>query len=275
MGNIAANTDNVAVLVVSCDHYADLWLPFFHLFKRFWPDCPYSVYLLTNEKDFQFPDVSVIRTGINVSWSDNLKMGLQHIREKYILMIIDDLFLLKPVDTAMVIKICNTFVLLDGNYLRLNPTVRADKKFNKYFGEVSKGAIYRASTVLSLWKKCILAELLRPGESAWHFEIYGTNRSDAYDGFYATWEEWLSVINCVIKGKWRNKAFRKIRAFYPGVDLQNRKTMSYSDQFYFLLKVLRANIFKIVPSKYRRYVKDFIVAGKYDYRLYKDTPRNQ
>ena len=117
MGNIAANTDNVAVLVVSCDHYADLWLPFFHLFKRFWPDCPYSVYLLTNEKDFQFPDVSVIRTGIDVSWSDNLKMGLQQIREKYILMIIDDLFLLKPVDTAMVIKICNTFVLLDGNYL--------------------------------------------------------------------------------------------------------------------------------------------------------------
>ena len=40
-----------SVLVPSCDAYADLWIPFFALFWRYWSDCPFPVYLGTNPVD--------------------------------------------------------------------------------------------------------------------------------------------------------------------------------------------------------------------------------
>ena len=36
-----------AILIVSCDKYSDLWDPFFKLFFKFWPDCPFNIYLLS------------------------------------------------------------------------------------------------------------------------------------------------------------------------------------------------------------------------------------
>jgi hypothetical protein len=35
--------DRIAIPVVSCDKYSDLWQPFFALFDRFWPDCPLDI----------------------------------------------------------------------------------------------------------------------------------------------------------------------------------------------------------------------------------------
>ena len=39
-----------AVVVCSCDKYSDLWDPYFELFKKFWADCPYPVFLNTETK---------------------------------------------------------------------------------------------------------------------------------------------------------------------------------------------------------------------------------
>ncbi len=41
-----------AVLVVSCDNYSDVWSPFFELYSRFWPDCPFNTYLISNTKEY-------------------------------------------------------------------------------------------------------------------------------------------------------------------------------------------------------------------------------
>lgn len=38
----------IAVLIVSCDKYSDLWDPFLRAFDRYWPDCPFTVSLLSS-----------------------------------------------------------------------------------------------------------------------------------------------------------------------------------------------------------------------------------
>ena len=38
-------TSDSAILILSCDKFSDLWKPFFDLFWKYWPDCPYNVYL--------------------------------------------------------------------------------------------------------------------------------------------------------------------------------------------------------------------------------------
>jgi hypothetical protein len=42
------SSDNLAVIVVSCDLYSDVWKPFFTLFFKYWNDCPFPVYLTSN-----------------------------------------------------------------------------------------------------------------------------------------------------------------------------------------------------------------------------------
>ena len=48
-------SESCTVLVASCDKYADLLGPFSALWRKFWPDCPFEVVLVTESE----PDLSV------------------------------------------------------------------------------------------------------------------------------------------------------------------------------------------------------------------------
>lgn len=259
--------DRFAILVVSCDNYSDLWEPFFKLFWRFWPDCPFKVYLLSNNKKADIPGVDNLFVGDDVSWSDNLKIALKQIHEEYLLMFIDDLFLFDYVKSNKVNKVLEWMSKSCANYVRMNPTQKPDKPFNEVVGIVSKGTIYRASTVMSVWKKSILQELLKSGENAWEFEVYGTIRSDRYDGFYSTWEDFFPVVNGVIKGKWQRSAVRKLKSLGINIDLAKRDIMTFSETLMLYFKKLRSYILNFMPARYRRQIKDFFLLGKYDYKL--------
>jgi len=258
--------NDIAVLVVSCDSYSDLWNPFFTFFRRFWPDCPYPLYLLSNYKNAPDPEVAVIKIGEDISWADNLQKGLKMIDEEFVLLWIDDLFLLKRVDNDAIISLCRKFIDIGGNQIRLNPTVKADAPFNDLFGVASRGTIYRASTVMSLWRKEVLFGLLNAGESAWAFEIHGTARSDTFDGFYSSWNDSFNVMNAVIKGKWRRKAYKKVSTFYQDGNISNRKIMTCWEEVVFFMKVVRSMGLSVLPARYRRKIKDYIVSGCYNYR---------
>lgn len=97
----------LAVLVPSCDKYADLWKPFFTLFWKFWPDCPFPVYLLTNISTIDDNRVQVLPVGQDVSWSDNLAKTLEKLNYEYVFLFLDDLFLVGRVDTEKVVGILN------------------------------------------------------------------------------------------------------------------------------------------------------------------------
>ena len=53
---ITVKNDKLAILVLSCDGYTDLWRPFFENFKKKWGDCPYDIYLLTNKKSIMIEE---------------------------------------------------------------------------------------------------------------------------------------------------------------------------------------------------------------------------
>jgi len=267
MAEFIDTKNNIAVMVVSCDNYSDIWSSFFHLFNRFWPDCPFPVYLISNQKKCDIPSVISITVGEDVSWSDNLQLALDQAKEEFVLMWIDDLFLLNKVNTEALLRICSEFIKIQGNYIRLNPTIKADTSFNQYFGLASPGTIYRTSTVLSLWRKDVLRSLLKKGESAWDFEIFGTVRSDKYAGFYATWRNNFKVLNCIIKGKWHRYAVKKMVTLGIDIHSDKRKIMTLREHLTTQFLWLRSRLFVLVPSKYRRQLKDIILRGKYIYKV--------
>ena len=63
------NTTECSVLISSCDAYADLWRPFFTLFWLNWDDCPFPVYLSTNELHYPDRRVTTLNAGPEAVWT--------------------------------------------------------------------------------------------------------------------------------------------------------------------------------------------------------------
>ena len=258
--------DKIAVLVVSCDKYSDLWDTFFGLFARFWSDCPLNVYLLSNYEGASLVSVRNILIGKDLSWSDNLKNALKTLKEDYVLLFMEDLFLYDFVDTNKIMRVFDWIIKSNANYVRMISSPKPNKAYNDLVGIVSKGAIYRIGTQMPVIKKELLLDLLKSGESAWDFEVHGSVRSDKYDDFYSVWEDHFPVIEVVVKGKWDRSAVQQIHALGVKIDLGKRDLMTFSEQIIYHAKCLRSTVFNIViPSKYQRTVKHFVIRGRYDY----------
>lgn len=251
--------------MVSCDRYADLWHPFFEAFRRFWADCPFKLYLLSNHRGVEEMDVKNLLVGNDISWSDNLRKALTQLSEPYVLLFLDDLFLLHRVNWTHVLKVFQWIAGNDPNYVRLSASPPPDKPYNDLVGIASKGTIYRTSTVLSVWKRKVLIDLLKCGETAWDFEIFGSARSDKYENFYSTWKEGFPVTNGVIKGKWRRYAVRNLQALDIEVDLARRPVMTHKETLLFFLKRQRSALLNLLPARHRQWVKNAFLRGRYNY----------
>lgn len=248
---------NCAVLIVSCDKYKDLWGPCITLFRRFWSNCPYPIYVLSNTEAAEFPNVSSIVTGSDISWSDNLHIALDTIHEQYVLLYIEDLFLTKEVNSSAVESLIERCISEHWNYLRLNPTPKGDRRIDDAVSSISPGSVYRSSVVFSVWKKDVLSSMLKEGESAWDFEEIGTKRTDALDGFYASNNTLLHASNTVIKGVWELEALNAVRKLGIEPDIHSRRVMTNKEYALWKLKQMRSLLFHLLPHGIKRKVKEF------------------
>lgn len=246
---------NCAVLIVSCDKYKDLWGPCITLFRRFWNDCPYPVYLLSNTIKADFPNVTSILTGSDISWSDNLLIALDSLQCSHVLLYIEDLFLIDGIASTKVQELINRCILEDWNYLRLNPTPKGDTFIDDSISEISPGSVYRSSVVFSVWKIETLKRILKAGESAWDFEEIGTARTDAYSKFYASNHELIPACNTVIKGVWEKEALQTVRALGISPDLSQRRAMTFWEYLKWKLKQFRSLLFHMMPHGSKRTIR--------------------
>jgi hypothetical protein len=169
-----------AILVVSCDRYADLWEPFFALFDKYWPDCPYQRYLGSNEKPFVRPGVTGVLGGPDDTYSTGLMRMLRQIPEDYVIFWVEDRYVSGPVATAQVRRLVDDAIARGAGYLKLIPEhPLAYHERAAEYGEVPPGTRYRLSMTVALWRKETLLALLDPRESAWELEHNGTQRSHA------------------------------------------------------------------------------------------------
>ena len=110
-----SSKNKCTVLVNSCDGYDDLWYPFFELFKKFWANCPYEIVLNTESKMYENPDLDIRCCNCqskNLPYGKRLKNCLKTIKTPYVILMLDDFFLRKPVNQNFLDKIIS---YLDNN----------------------------------------------------------------------------------------------------------------------------------------------------------------
>lgn len=227
--------ENTSILVVSCDRYRDLWQPFFTLFFRYWPNCPYDVYLCANEIPYEDARVKMILVGPDTSWSSNLKRCLERFPTDYLILFQEDFLFTKVVDSEKIKRFVKYLQARHAACLRLMPFPPADTMSNDEHevGEISKGVGYRVSLMAAIWDKAVLHNLLIEGESPWDFENHGSRRSDSMEMPFLCIDDkdrkaWPIDYfgTAVVQGKWVRQAVKLCVREGIKIDERHRKIES-------------------------------------------------
>jgi len=225
---------STALLVVSCDKYRDLWVPFFTLLFRYWPDCPYPVFLGSNDETFPDRRVVPLAIGADVDWSSNLSRMLDQIPLDGILLLQEDFLIDRPVETERIRGLIGYAAEKGAACLRLMPIPGPDKPRADHpeVGEILKGAEYRVSLQAAWWRKESLAAMLVAGESPWQFEVLGSRRSNSLAAPFLSLRAGVDYpldyyTTAVFRGYWEPEAVALCRREHIPVDLRARSVMPF------------------------------------------------
>jgi len=240
--------NNIAVLISTFDDSEDLWSTLEQTYLKFWKDLKLPVYLSTNHKKFNGLMFNSLQIGNEISWSDNLIKSLLKIKQDYILLTFDDLFLTAKVDNKVIEEMMRYSINNDFNYLQFYRSISKGKRVSNLFFKKNNKTVYKNSTIWSFWKKEILLNLLIKDESAWEFERKGNYRSFVFDDFYSTRKNIIPFVNGVVKGVWNPLAKNKLQSL--GLKVSNaRKSLGKIDTFKYKIRDLQFDLYTYILHK--------------------------
>lgn len=245
------NQIDFAIVVASCDKYSDLWSPFFGLFFKHWPDCPFPVYLAANQKRFEHPRVTTLQSGEDKDWSSSIRTVIKGLPYQNLIFWMDDGFLVGRVDSNRVFRVLECTKRKDFAFLRLQPNPKPAIWLDEYLGELGRCDAYRVSVWPTVWKPSVFQSILKDGESAWDFEILGTERSRSLPGFFCVRKEIFSCLHGVERGIWIRPAALRIERLGFKLDPSERAIMNRSETFLHAFRLLKTHLFNSIPAKYR------------------------
>lgn len=222
----------VAIIVASCDAYSDLWEPFFDIFHKQWPDCPYPVFLGTNLATFDSLRVTSIPVGEDLGWAANLLAVLNRADATHAILLLEDFFFSRRVDTKRILSLERLAVKNQVGCFRLFPHPPPSKKLRGLhgIGVMRPGDDWRVSTQAALWDVNVLRELAWPQLSAWNFEVIGSVASIELPAkFWGVYEPALEYANALVRGKWTQAGIEVCTRMGIEVDFEKRGLLAMSE----------------------------------------------
>jgi hypothetical protein len=204
--------ENLTLLISSCDKYAPCWIAFCHGLKKYWPDHPQKVCLITNH--LVAPCGKSLRLGEDLGWAVNLIQALRLIETDFILYAQEDYWIKQSVPDPLIQDYLAHLEADRSDYIRLYPAPGPDHPWeaDQRLGVMDASAKYRTSLQMALWRKTTLLDLLDPNESPWDFEIKGTERSRVYgERFLCVNKRRFGidyVFTAIVNGYWSEQAYR-------------------------------------------------------------------
>jgi len=216
----------------------------------------------SNQMVFDGPGVKTIAVGKDRNWSLGVKDMLEQIDSPYIILMLEDFFLRKPVNTDDVVKCVKALKALRGHMLRLVPRPRPDRSVAGYpfLGTILATSPYRVSAQGTLWEKATLLSLIRDGESIWEFELKGSERSQSVNsGYYCVRKAVLTYGHHVIeRGKWFRNEAKKFGRMNIGCDFSKRQVMSIEESILWHIRKFSSYPKRIIPWSYRQQMKQYL-----------------
>jgi len=219
--------EDFGLLVNSCDKFEDCWDPFFKLFSIYWPECSSEIYLNTERKDYTYGELNIVPVkcaeneaeGTRLTWSECLLKALDKIDSDIILYMQEDYFLKDYVKHDLVNKYVQ-LMLENEDIDCIHLTDQAlqpqedSSEYEKLYPVITNQR-YHISCQAALWRKKTLRSYLRPYESAWEFEEFGSKRASILKpSIYTVDKQWVKlgefeiipyIFTGIVQGRWKEE----------------------------------------------------------------------
>lgn len=212
------------VIVMSCSINWVLFEPFHHCMEKYWPSHPEVIYYTDGIINPYYRTIAIPHD-LN-HWTTGLREFLRQIDDDKVLLMIDDCFIRKPVDTA---RIEEAEVEISGNIACMNfelswddrdePTALPGWKKRKH------GAAYEVSLMCGIWQKDKLMDVVSRDCDPWTIELDQDSKGYDYyinSGWYIIDWGYRTFQPCgVQKGSWTAECIRFLES--EGLNIQYEK----------------------------------------------------
>ncbi len=228
--------NSVAVVVSSCDAFFDCWRPFAFFYRKFWPACPFPVYLIVNELRVRSDFIQPLVVGRDQGWASNMQKALGQIDEPYILYFQEDYFLTRPVDEVQLADDIRFAQEHDAASFCFADLSLLEPDFSRSAGRynlIPRESTGRTRLQVTLWERERFTSLLRPGENAWNMEARGSERTRDLI-MYSYGPESAPPIpylgSAIVRGLWTPEALELCRQYGVSITPHFRSTLATSNR---------------------------------------------
>ena len=239
--------EKMAIFVLSCDKYQDVWDNFFELKDRYWKDCNFQWYLVTEHIIYNRPDVITLNNPGD--WSTRLRNAVNRVKSRYICTFLEDYFICDTIDNKRINQLVDfmgkervSFLNMDDGFNHIQNT----PELSHYCEDmliIPKHLEYGVDTAGAIWDRNYLLEKLGDGDySAWQFELDRCIEAKTEEGLSGNLlldqKQSLNIskIPVIIQGAYFPKALKYFKSIGYSVDCHNRRVMSKWDVFIYWLK---------------------------------------
>ncbi len=180
----------MTILLLSCDNYSDLWDDFFNLRDKFWPECQYQWFIVTESKDYNRNGVSVIKCGKELNWAGRFRKAVQTVSSPLVGVFLEDYFINSPIDNERINRLVDFSIEKGVDFLDLGNVFKhkINQPNKQYYADhliiIDKHLRYGLDTAAAIWKKEYLLEKLGDGDySAWKFEADRCAEAASEEGY--------------------------------------------------------------------------------------------
>ncbi len=191
------------VIVATCDKYDHLLLGFAHQFNKYWGAHQDVVVLGFRQppdplpQNFSFHSMDPVETK---AWTANLRSYFLQQADTHFVWLLDDYWLVKPINHAMVRKVEDQVI---------RGAVKGDLSLNtQHFKHSVEGdwlvadteAQYRTSTQPAIWRRRYLLSLLQKDLNPWEYELQNSPRLTKRGRIVGTRQQIFDYANVYYKG---------------------------------------------------------------------------
>lgn len=199
------------ILVLSCDNYVDTFVPFHHCLEKYWPDHPEVIY---KTETIDNPYYKTMRANYPLhQWTKGVREVLEQIDDEHIMLMMDDIFIRKPVDTK---RIEQADRCLKGNIALMNfeksfdgwdePTEISGWKKRRHNSQ------WEVSIMCGLWDRKKLMRVLDLDSSPWDVEYMQRNAGYDYyinsGDYIIDWNYRQGRPSGISRGKWQRECIQ-------------------------------------------------------------------
>lgn len=198
------------VAMITCRKYQDCWIPFISLFRKFWPDCPWKLSLVTDQfmSDHTFAVDDVYVTN-GETWCAVLCDFLRGIDDEEVMLMQEDFLLSDYAHQELIDYALLQMRERHAGCVRLYPCPGSDGEYgDPFIGAVASGSRYRISCQAALWRKDYLLGIAERFTGPADFELDGTIYSEGLPDEVLAWKRDVRpyplsyTATAIINGEW-------------------------------------------------------------------------